>query len=376
MRRLRFCIGPGVALMFPCFGYAQSNVTLYGIIDTAVEWAKADMSQKRLTSGGRSGSRFGFRGSEDLGGGQSVFFDLQGGVNTNAGTSAQGGRLFGRMAILGLSDKQLGSLALGRSTTPYFSAAAVIHPFESGAVGATLALQRSDPSRSSYVLPLLAQGRVDNSITYSTPTDLGGFYARLQYAPSENGAALGTYYGASVGYKQGPFDLAASALKQKAGDTGGSGSADVFMIGGNYSIGAMKLYAGFTRENNSCQNCGGALARIPGVSSNGAVDFRMVTFGLRYKQGAMTWIAQGIKLYDRSDYVVDPGNRDALSFAVGGEYALSKRTILYASAGTVGNKNGSNYVLSTGAASQSADFFAPGSNSRAYTVSTGISHWF
>ena len=376
MRQLSSRVAVGVAMAAPCFVYAQSNVTLYGVVDNALEWSKAgDTKQTRLVSGGRSGSRFGFRGIEGLGSGVNAFFDLQGGVNADAGTSGQGGRLFGRMAIVGLSSNSLGSLAFGRSTTPYFSAAGVVHPFEAGGVGATLALQRSDASTVSYVLPLLAQGRVDNAITYSTPNTLGGFYARLQYAPSERSTTLGNYYGASLGYKQGAFDLVASALKQKSG-SGGAGAAEVIMFGGNYRVGAAKLYAGFTREHNSCQVCGGSLARVPGVTGTGAVDFRMVTFGARYMQGAMTWIVQGIKLYDKSEYAVNPGNRDALSFSFGGEYALSKRTILYGSVGTVGNKNGSNYVLSTGASGQSANLVAAGTNPRAYTVAAGVSHSF
>lgn len=99
---------------------AQSNVTLYGVADMGIEYAihqpNGDHSVVRLQSSNMSGSHWGLRGTEDLGGGLKALFALEGGVNLDDGRSAQGGRLFGRQAWGGLQGSY-GTLSLGRQTT-------------------------------------------------------------------------------------------------------------------------------------------------------------------------------------------------------------------------------------------------------------------
>jgi predicted porin len=97
---------------------AQTNVTVYGIVDTSfahtnnVDAAGHSMT-KMPTLTGSVPSRLGFRGSEDLGNGQSVIFALEDGINVDIGTPSQGGRLFGRQAWVGLKG-EWGTLQLGR----------------------------------------------------------------------------------------------------------------------------------------------------------------------------------------------------------------------------------------------------------------------
>ncbi len=69
---------------------AQSSVTLYGIVDAAVERASngAGVKVNRLVSGQGSASRLGFRGTEDLGGGLRAIFNLEAAINTDNGTAA------------------------------------------------------------------------------------------------------------------------------------------------------------------------------------------------------------------------------------------------------------------------------------------------
>ena len=85
---------------------AESNITVYGLIDVAVSTTSAGGNALRTTgmnSGVGLGSRVGFRGSEDLGGGMKANFVLEGGFNPESGTIGQGGVLFGRQAWVGLS---------------------------------------------------------------------------------------------------------------------------------------------------------------------------------------------------------------------------------------------------------------------------------
>ena len=98
----RHAIALGVLGLFSGWAQAQSSVTLYGVVDLAVERVKGATSLVRLTSGQQQGSRWGLRGVEDLGGGLKASFVLESGFNADAGTSGQGGRLFGRQAFLGL----------------------------------------------------------------------------------------------------------------------------------------------------------------------------------------------------------------------------------------------------------------------------------
>lgn len=85
---------------------AQSSVTIYGVVDMALQHQNTGDpagSTLGLDSGIQSGSRLGFKGSEDLGGGLKANFQLEMGINADTGSSAQGGRAFGRQAFVGLS---------------------------------------------------------------------------------------------------------------------------------------------------------------------------------------------------------------------------------------------------------------------------------
>jgi predicted porin len=98
---------------------AQSNVTIYGIIDTGMEYmnhanANGDSKIRSLGLTGLVPSRIGFRGTEDLGNGLSAFFNLESGFLPTTGGMGQGNRLFGRLANLGLADPTYGTFTMGR----------------------------------------------------------------------------------------------------------------------------------------------------------------------------------------------------------------------------------------------------------------------
>ncbi|HXZ06996.1 MAG TPA: porin [Paraburkholderia sp.] len=107
--------------MFSSSVFAQSSVTLYGVLDTGIEYvshanAAGDDVIRMPGITGELPSRWGMRGSEDLGGGLKATFILESGFNTRGGDSGQGGRLFGRQALVGL-DSPWGSLTFGRQYT-------------------------------------------------------------------------------------------------------------------------------------------------------------------------------------------------------------------------------------------------------------------
>ncbi len=123
------CTGMGATIA----AHAQSTVMLYGLIDLGVQYANnvqvraqpghlTGASQFAMTDAhatGLSGSRWGLRGAEDLGGGMKAIFVLENGFMANTGTLAQGGAEFGRQAYAGLQSAAIGTLTLGRQYDPY-----------------------------------------------------------------------------------------------------------------------------------------------------------------------------------------------------------------------------------------------------------------
>ena len=352
--------------------HAQSSVTLYGVVDTGVEYAKAGRSSQRVISGGALGSRLGFRGVEDLGGGLSAVFRLEEGINVDNGSLAQGGLAFGREATVGLSSPAWGTFQLGRMGTPYYSVQSAVDAFQWMGGGGLLALSRSGTA-TWQLLPSAVSARYDNALGYVSPR-FGGLEIRAIYALDENSTTMGKGLGASARYTAGGLDLVAGYNRVKAADAG-TGKVEAMVLGGSYKFSAAAVYAGYTRETNNCSTCTGALTRVAGLSTGGEGQFNIINLGARVPFGAFTAIAQVTRVQDRSSYAVDPGDRDATWVGIGGEYALSKRSMVYASVASIGNQNGSQYALGTGSSQQPSGSVGSG-NPRAKTFAIGIRHLF
>ena len=106
--------------------HAQSSVTLYGIADAGIAYVHNAQNANgsnasslvKFSSGNLSGSRWGLRGIEDLGSGLSALFQLENGFNIGTGALGQGGREFGRKAVVGLGSSTYGTVTLGRQYDP------------------------------------------------------------------------------------------------------------------------------------------------------------------------------------------------------------------------------------------------------------------
>lgn len=141
--------------------HAQSSVTLYGLADAGIEYlnhvpdaAKQSANLVRMTSGNIAGSRWGMRGIEDLGGGLKGIFLLEGGMALDSGSAAQGGRLFGRRAYVGLSGPY-GDLTLGRHHNLMFDLIISYDPMFFA------------PKYSAFSHDTWLAGRVDNAVKYT-----------------------------------------------------------------------------------------------------------------------------------------------------------------------------------------------------------------
>jgi predicted porin len=166
---------------------AQSTVSMYGIIDAAVEYySNADASGNSVTrmpslGGGMFPSRLGFRGAEDLGDGLKAIFTLEEGFTPDTGANGQGGRLFGRQAWVGLSGNW-GQVTLGRNYNMIYTSTFDVDVFGPSQYG----LGSLDPN--------IPNGRSDNSIAYKgtfSGVTIGGTYS-LGRDTSSAGGSSGT----------------------------------------------------------------------------------------------------------------------------------------------------------------------------------------
>ena len=114
MKKNMIALAVTAAFAMPAF--AQSSITLYGVIDEGINYTSnaGDKSAYQLESGYAQGSRWGLKGSEDLGSGLKAIFDLENGFDVNSGGLQEGGRIFGRQAFVGLTSANYGTLTFGR----------------------------------------------------------------------------------------------------------------------------------------------------------------------------------------------------------------------------------------------------------------------
>ncbi|AJY12909.1 porin [Burkholderia dolosa] len=186
--------------------HAQSTVTLYGVIDTSITYVNHAQGSDNAwmlgnsSAGNLAGSRWGIKGSEDLGGGLKALFQLENGFDPSTGRQGQGSRLFGRQAFVGLSSERYGTLTFGRQYDPLIDLVQGITA--DNYLGSVFATPGDvDNYDNSF--------RVDNAVKYTSPV-----YAGLQFAAmySFGGIAGSTgaaqSYSAAVSYGNGPFSVA------------------------------------------------------------------------------------------------------------------------------------------------------------------------
>ncbi|RKP53701.1 porin [Pararobbsia silviterrae] len=125
MKKTVTTLGAALLTFSGSAAFAQSSVTLYGLVDTTVRYLtntnSANDSTVAMGEGVETPSRFGLKGSEDLGGGTSAVFKLESQIQLWSGKlDNSSDMLFQRNAYVGLSNTQYGTLTLGRQQTPFF----------------------------------------------------------------------------------------------------------------------------------------------------------------------------------------------------------------------------------------------------------------
>lgn len=362
---------------------AQSSVTLYGRAEANVTYnsrgsSLAGNSQTALYDGGANtgigGSRFGFRGVEDLGSGLKAFFVLEAGynidtgesssTNSNTGVAGSPNRLFSRLSFVGLSDSW-GEVALGRQETVSRQVNNVADATGLGEIKVDEQIVLGSATTSStatngrQLFQTFGQ-RQDNAVTYTSPS-FSGFKTRIIVAMGENSTA--DYYGIQGSYSAGPLNVAYGFDTYSSPPATFSGNFNqTHSIGANYNFGVATLYAGF-KNTGAVGSQSGAL--VGGTTKSGAtVDSQEAwNVGVMVPFGAWQFRAQ----YIQSDYDLYNGaSEDITKYGVSARYALSKRTTAY---GAWTGRDGSS--SSATAPNYNSNFFAQES---AFTV--GLAHTF
>ncbi|MBN3804371.1 porin [Paraburkholderia sp. Ac-20336] len=354
----------------PASANAESSVTLYGIVDVGIAYVNNTTtggSQTALASGNFSGSRWGLKGVEDLGGGAKAIFDLEDGFNVNDGTTAQStkglgtnptttARLWGRQAWVGLAYKNH-QLTFGRQNTLLFDQAISFDPFGAATRYSSLAVDSAFAGRADDSIKYVGKfGPITAAAMYSTRYDTG-------YGSEVPGAELtGRLFSGSLTYASGP--LAASVLYEQRNSNTVATNTDTekrASAAATYTFGPVKGFAGYRYlwTNNAF------LPTNPIAVKNGSD----VTTASVFWAGAQYFVTPAFALTGAAYYQdVHATNADPWMAVLSADYFLSKRTDLYANAAFARNKNGSNLgVTGYGTA-------APGYDQTGFVV--GIRHKF
>jgi predicted porin len=230
-----------IPALLVCSGaHAQSSVTLYGLIDEGLNFTNnaGNGQNYQLKSGDVAGSRFGLKGSEDLGGGLKAIFQLESGYNVSNGEQGQDQRMFGRQAFVGLSSNQYGTLTLGRQYDPtidMFSDLTAAGNW-AGDVGAT----PFDNDNTDWDF------RTNNSVKYVSPT-IAGFTGEAMYGFSNTagGFANNRLMSAAGQYQMGGLTAAVAYMKidnPGAGTSGAVTDDTVFTASSQQNIDAAVAY--------------------------------------------------------------------------------------------------------------------------------------
>ncbi|WP_416049134.1 porin [Cupriavidus basilensis] len=355
-----------LAAAVPMLASAQSTVTLYGVVDTGIEYvnnvgAAKDNVARMNTLTGTVPSRWGIRGTEDLGGGLKSLFVLESGFAPDSGTSNQGARLFGRQALVGLSGPW-GQVALGRQYTMLFWAT-----LDPDILGPNV---YGSGSLDSY----LPNARADNAVSYKGT--FGGFTVGATYSFGRDTVNAGPSPAGTNCAGENAADSKQcrewSALLQYDNKWWGVAAAYDSLRGGPGAFG------GLTKSSQTDDR----------LSLNGYVLLSKTKMGLgvirRDNDGSPTprsdlWYA-GLA-YDITPaftlagqvYYLKYHNSDnkAMLYALRGTYAFSKRTSVYATAGFI--DNGGQLALSVSGA-QTGSNPKPGGNQLGTMI--GIKHTF
>lgn len=339
-----------LAVASAAMGVQAADVQVYGLIDTSLSFVSSDADYGNLDrknsfsmeNAKEFGSRFGLKGSEDLGNGYKVAFVLESGIKSDDGSLDQGGKLFGRESHVDL-------------VGPFGKVSAGLMPVFGSTLGADGLFRAIDPLFANYTkafgsghISASSWTSVDNALSYVTPT-YAGFTGYAMYsfkkASGDNGVEghggeADRYAALAARYKAGAVEAIVVADTTMYGtERKGAKSSDdgwTVTLGGNYTFdGGVKVLA-FTQffgdqELNTQQRAGVGLDGLTALGVQyGFVDGYGLSLGVNVPAfGGVAKAQLGYRDMDNQSNV----DFKRVIAALGYDYSLSKRTALYAMTG-------------------------------------------
>jgi predicted porin len=321
---------------------AQSSVTLFGVIDADMKYVKTgSLTLKKLDSGGLNTSRFGVRGTEDLGGGLKAGFWLESQVDTDTGVAGGGSAFWGRRATVSLAG-DFGEIRLGRNKTVSRLHLEDFDPSAFTGLGSVSAVYSNLGSGNGTSF-----GRADNLASYSLPGNLGGFYGGVDVSAGE-GTGTNKGQSARLGYKEGALHVSGTyASTSNAAD---NSKFKLASIGAAYDLGVVRPSFSYTESKYQARK----------------QDIWTLSATAPLGQGQLWGSYTSAKTTGEVGFATIGTPK---LFALGYIYNLSKRTALYTTVSQLKNDGTTRFALG-GAPAATAN----GQKSSGYDV--GIRHSF
>lgn len=347
-------IASAAGLLLSGAAHAQSNVTLYGVVDGGLLYTSKTLDatggnggkQFSFVDGGSAPTQFGLTGTEDLGGGMKATFKLESGFSVaNGAFNNSNGNLFGRQAYIGLTNS-FGTVTLGLQFSPFFMALYDLDPRGLSQFGSGLPI---------YLDHVLGTGVFNaNAVSYASPV-VAGFSGSAMFAFGgvPGNFQSGRQYSVNLKYDNGTVMVEGAFYNGNSGGTVNTAPPTNVafvgrMLGASYKIGKLTAKAAFTNYkvaggfNSNVYDAGLDFLAMPDLDLNGGI-----------------WYVS-----DRNETA-----NHALLGALGVQYFLSHRTTLYGQVAVVNNRGAMDVGLSVNNA-----LFSPAGTTTG--VNIGIRHVF
>ncbi|HJV24492.1 MAG TPA: porin [Aromatoleum sp.] len=336
--------------------FAQSNVTIYGIVDAGLGVGHADKEEFRGVVGGvLSGNRLGFKGAEELGNGLKAVFQLEQGFNIDDGTFHQSTRQFSRQAYVGLQSA-FGAVTLGRQYAPGYFAG------YDAALSSNVSVQSIFSNNAGLTITPNSGARWNNSIAYNG--SFSGLGIKAIYAANDGEASIDKpsiddKWGLGVDYANGPVKVGAvfQMLHQP-----GSENQREWYIGGGYDFGFLEVDASY-QAGKGVDYSVAVLDKATGVTTTQTGVDQSVRL---WNVGVIVPVSAAGKVHvDYGRFTnKDSNNADARGWTVMYTQAMSKRTTGYVAYNRIYNddfaSNGAGQVTALGVSGEQSSLFTVG----------------
>jgi len=339
-------IALAVAGLVSAPAFAQSNVTIYGVADAYLGFGShGDNDFQGVGSAGLSGSRIGFKGTEDLGNGLKALFVIEQGFSIDTGLESSNGNAFQRQAFVGLGGS-FGTVSLGRQYAPGYHSSAAYDAFGAAAISPAAVLVGAPNATKGVIdgeavefkglsIAPNSAARWDNSVAYTG--SFSGLTARAIY--SFGGVETNKYkydpiadevsrsqkpgdddaFGLGLEYANGPLAVGATYHQIKNNEA----DQKEWLVGGSYDFSVVKLLASYQQADN--------------VGFMKDLDADLWQVGVVVPVGAAGNVHLG---YGEVDYDFENESSKAKSIGLAYTHAMSKRTTAYVGYNYTDNDDG------------------------------------